>query len=135
MILASIRRRQLGVWRPFRYQLVSVIAERRYIREILMVILLGKAVHRSLVTLTRLEGWEGMERDVANGTCRKSVKTTIETMKGESLKLRADLAAHKTQMRELWQGDCEMLGLLKSEAYVLAREIFRLEQDLRSYRR
>jgi hypothetical protein len=57
-----------------------------------------------------------------------------KTIQDELHKLRADLAIHKQQAKELWRGDLDMLSLLKSEEGVLVKEIAHLEQELRETR-
>ena len=58
-----------------------------------------------------------------------------KTIQDELHKLKADLAIHKGQVKNRWRGDSDMLSLLKSEEYVLVKEIARLEQELRATRR
>jgi hypothetical protein len=57
-----------------------------------------------------------------------------KTIQDELHKLKADLAIHKQQVKELWRGDSDMLSLLKSEEGVLVKEIAHLEQELRETR-
>ena len=57
-----------------------------------------------------------------------------KTIQDELHKLKADLAIHKRQIKELWRGDSDMVSQLKSEEYVLVKEIADLEQELRATR-
>jgi hypothetical protein len=57
-----------------------------------------------------------------------------KTIQDELHKLKADLAIHKRQVKELWRGDLDMLSLLKSEQRVLVKEIAHLEQELKATR-
>jgi hypothetical protein len=57
-----------------------------------------------------------------------------KTIQDELNKLKADLAIHKRQVKELWRGDLDMLSLLNSEECVLVKEIAHLEQELRATR-